>query len=450
MAATDSATPETTAQAAPGAGASAPHATHSVWRWIPTLYFGQGIPYVAVMTLSVILYKNLGVSNTDIALYTSWLYLPVVVKPLWSPFIDMFRRKRWWIVWLELLIGAAFAAVALTLPMASFFQLSLAVFWLLAFSAATHDIASDGYYMLALDGHQQAAYVGFRSTFFRLSMITGQGALVYLAGKLTELTGNTAAAWSIVFFLLGAMFLALFAWHALVLPRPASDRPNVPRNADGQPLPIVASFFAVFAKFLRKPGIGTTLAFLLLYRFGESQLVKIAPVFLLDGPERGGLGLSTATVGIVYGTLGVVALSAGGLLSAWLIARDGMQRWLWPMALAINVPNVVYVYLAMALPSNIELIGTLIAVEQFGYGFGFTSYVLYMIMTAKGEHQTAHYAICTGFMALGMMLPGMPAGWLQTQLGYSNFFIWVCIATIPSFIMTALIRIEPGFGLKRD
>lgn len=418
--------------------------TRSVWWWIPTLYFGQGIPYVAVMTLSVILYKNMGVSNTDIALYTSWLYLPFVIKPLWSPFVDMFRSKRWWIVWLELLIGAAFALVALTLPMTDFFRITLAVFWLLAFSAATHDIASDGFYMLGLQQHQQAAYVGIRSTFFRLSMITGQGGLVYLAGRLTDVTGNLTLAWSIVFFLLGAMFVSLFVYHGLLLPRPANDVANVENGKIGR------TFVLIFAKFLKKKEILTILAFLLLYRFAESQLVKIAPVFLLDATDKGGLGLSTATVGIVYGTIGVIALTIGGLLSAYLISRHGMKHWMWVMALAINVPNAVYVYMAIAQPSDVNLIGALVAIEQFGYGFGFTGYVLFMIMTARGEHQTAHYAICTGFMALGMMLPGMPSGWLQSQLGYAHFFIWVCIATIPSFLVTALIRIEPGFGTKQE
>jgi len=415
----------------------------SVWWWIPTLYFGQGIPYVAVMTLSVILYKNMGVSNTDIALYTSWLYLPFVIKPLWSPFVDMFRTKRMWIVWLELLIGAAFALVALTLPLDNFFRVTLAIFWLLAFSAATHDIASDGFYMLGLQQHEQAAYVGIRSTFFRLSMITGQGGLVYLAGKLTDVTGNLTLAWSIVFFLLGAMFVSLFVYHGLMLPRPANDVANIDEGKVGK------TFVLIFAKFLRKKEIITILAFLLLYRFAESQLVKIAPVFLLDTQEKGGLGLSTATVGIVYGTIGVIALTIGGLLSAYLISRHGMKRWLWIMALAINVPNAVYVYMAIALPSDVYLIGSLVAIEQFGYGFGFTCYVLFMIMTAKGAHQTAHYAICTGFMALGMMLPGMPSGWLQSKMGYANFFIWVCVATIPSFLVTALIRVEPGFGTRQ-
>ncbi len=417
----------------------------SVWWWIPTLYFGQGIPYVVVMTLSVILYKNLGLSNADIALYTSWLYLPFVIKPLWAPFVDLFKTKRWWVVTLELLIGALFASVALTLSLPGYFQASLAVFWLLAFSGATHDISSDGFYMLGLDAHEQAAYVGIRSTFFRLSMITGQGALVYLAGKLTEGTGDVVLAWKVVFFLLAALFVGMSLYHRLMLPRPVDD---VARGGDGAGL--LASFLAVFAEFLRKKDILVVLSYLLLYRFGEAQLVKLAPPFLLDKRVNGGLELSTAHVGIIYGTMGMIALTLGGLLSAWLVARDGLKRWLWPMALAINVPHLVYVFLAWVLPTNLLLIGAAVAFEQFGYGFGFTAFVLFMIMTARGEHKTAHYAICTGFMALGMMLPGMFSGWIQSQLGYANFFVWICIAAVPTFVVTALIKVDPSFGTKKE
>ena len=407
---------------------------------MPSLYFAQGLPYVAVMTMSVVFYKNMGVSNTDIALYTSWLYLPFVIKPLWSPLVDMLRTKRWWIVAMQLLIGTSFALVALVIPLAGYFQLTLAFFWLLAFSAATHDIASDGFYMLSLRPREQAAYVGFRSMFFRLSMITGQGALVFMAGKLSELSGNTGLAWSLVFLTLAAMFLALFVYHQLVLPRPLADH----ALARGDKL--VADFLSVFRKFLAKPQIGRVLAFLLLYRFGESQLVKLAPPFLLDAPAKGGLGLSTADVGIIYGSIGMVALTVGGLLGSYLIARDGLKRWFWPMALAINVPHLVYVYLALALPGNLFLIGAAVAFEQLGYGFGFTAYILFMIMTADGEHKTAHYAICAGFMAMGMMLPGMFSGWIQAQVGYANFFVWVCAAALPCFLVTAWIKVDPQFG----
>ena len=411
-----------------------------VWWWVPSLYFAQGLPYVAVMTMSVVFYKNMGISNTDIALYTSWLYLPFVIKPLWSPVVDMFKTKRWWIITLQLLIGSCFALVALAIPLPGYFRLTLAFLWLLAFSAATHDIASDGFYMLSLRQHEQAAYVGVRSMFFRMSMLSGQGALVFLAGKLSELSGNTAFAWSVVFFVLAVIFISLFVYHRLVLPAPAADHALV---ADG---PAVGAFILVFRQFLAKKDIALVLTFLLLYRFGESQLVKLAPPFLLDSNARGGLALSTADVGIVYGSIGMVALTVGGLLGSYLIARDGLKRWLWPMALAINVPHLVYVYLALALPTNLVLIGAAVAFEQLGYGFGFTAYILFMIMTADGAHKTAHYAICAGFMALGMMLPGMFSGWIQAQVGYANFFVWVCAAALPCFLVTAWIKVDPQFG----
>ncbi len=411
-----------------------------VWRWVPSLYFAQGLPYVAVMTMSVVFYKNMGISNIDIALYTSWLYLPFVIKPLWSPFVDIFKTKRGWIVAMELLVGALFAMVALAIPMSAYFQLTLVTFWLLAFGAATHDVASDGFYMLSLNQHEQAAYVGVRSMFFRMSMLTGQGALVFLAGRLTEFTGNTGFAWSIVFLVMAALFLLLMVYHRFVLPVPAADRGFVGTGNAGM------AFLLVFKEFLAKKDIRLLIAFLLLYRFGESQLVKLAPPFLLDSNAKGGLGLSTADVGIVYGSIGMVALTAGGLLGGYLIARDGLKRWLWPMALAINLPHLVYVYLALALPTNLYLIGTAVAFEQLGYGFGFTAYVLFMIMSADGQHKTAHYAICAGFMAMGMMLPGMLSGWIQASIGYASFFIWVCAAAIPCFVVTAMIQVDPGFG----
>ncbi len=412
------------------------------WLWIPSLYFSQAIPYVVVMTLSVIMYKNSGFSNTDIALYTSWLYLPWVIKPLWSPFIDMFRTKRCWIVGLQLVIGAALALVALTTALPHFFQISLAIFWLMAFSSATHDIAADGFYMLGLQQHQQAAYVGVRSTFYRFAMIAGQGGLVYLAGHLTRTTGDVRLAWSVVFFILAALFLSLCLYHYFVLPKPAADHAV---GNQGKPLD---DFLETFRSFFRKKDIRVILGFLLLFRLGEAQLLKLAAPFLLDPLAKGGLGLSTEQVGLVYGTIGVVALTLGGLLGGYAISRCGLKRCLWVMVLAVHLPDLVFVYLATALPSNIYLIAAGIATEQFGYGFGFAAYLLYMIMVADGVHKTAHYAMCTGFMALGMMLPGMASGWIQQLLGYQHFFIWVCIATIPAFIMAALVKIDPEFGKK--
>jgi PAT family beta-lactamase induction signal transducer AmpG len=412
------------------------------WRWIPSLYFAQGIPYVAAMTLSVVLYKNLQISNTDIALYTSWLYLPWVIKPLWSPFVELYRTKRFWIVGLQFALGVALALVALMLPGPLFFRGTLAIFWLIAFSSATHDIAADGFYLLALPTHQQAAFVGVRSTFYRLAMISGQGGLVWLAGWWHEQTGDVVQAWMWVFGLMAVFFLIVAAYHAWALPRPTSD------IAREKSTPVSAGYFTVFAAFFRKKGIVTALAFLLLYRFSEAQLLKLVAPFLLDGRDAGGLGLNTQQVGILYGTIGVIALTIGGILGGVAIARFGLRRLLWPMLLALTLPNAVFVFLALTQPAGATIVAAALAVEQFGYGFGFTAYMLYMMLVSEGEHRTAHYAICTGFMALGMMLPGMAAGWLQEQLGYLNFFAWICVATIPSFVVTALIKVDPAYGRK--
>ncbi len=420
---------------------TAPASPHP-WRWIPSLYFSQGIPYVVAMTLSVIMYKNLKVSNTEIALYTSWLYLPWVIKPLWSPLVDMFRTKRFWIVSLQFVIGVAFALVAFTVPTEKFFQVTLAVFWLMAFSSATHDIAADGFYLLAMPQHQQAAFVGVRSTFYRLAMIAGQGGLVYLAGSLQEKTGDVTRAWTIVFLLLAAVFGVVAVYHFFALPRPVADR--TVRHGEGG----LAGFVAVFKGFFTKAHIGPTLAYLLLYRLAEAQALKLVTPFLLDSRDIGGLGLTTQQVGIVYGTAGVLALTVGGILGGIVISRHGLKRMLWPMIIIMHTPNLVFVYLAMAQPGSLYLIGGALVVEQFAYGFGFTAYMLYMMMAAEGENKTAHYAICTGFMALGMMLPGMAAGWIQDHLGYVNFFVWVCLATIPSFVATAFLKVDPAFGKK--
>ncbi|MFN8650348.1 MAG: MFS transporter [Gemmatimonadales bacterium] len=420
--------------------------TASPWRWVPSLYLSEGLPYVVVMTVAVVLYKNLGISNTDIALYTSWLYLPWVVKPLWSPLVEVLGQKRRWVVLLQLAIAAALAAVAFALPGPTAFRATLAVFWVMAIASATHDIAADGFYLLALPPHAQAAFVGVRSTFYRLAMITGQGGLVYLAGRLTDSTGSAAKAWGLVFTGTAAAFAALALYHAWALPRPAADRE--PREG-----PVWAGFAESFATFFRQPGIGRILAFLLLYRFAEAQLLKLVTPFMLDAREAGGLGLKTQDVGVAYGTVGVSALVLGGLLGGWLISRTGLKRVLWPLMLCMHLPNLVFVALAVWQPAHLPLVSAAVALEQFGYGFGFTAYLVFMLMVAAGPggtsaYKTAHYALCTGFMALGMMLPGMWAGWLQDQLGYTGFFLWTCAATLPSFGAAALIRIDPAFGKK--
>ncbi|PIQ09546.1 MAG: MFS transporter [Ignavibacteriales bacterium CG18_big_fil_WC_8_21_14_2_50_31_20] len=603
------------------------------WAWVPTLYYAEGIPYIIVMAVSVIMYKRLGISNTDIALYTSWLYLPWVIKPLWSPIVDIFKTKRFWIITMQLFIGAGLAGVALTIPVPDFFKFTLMFFWLLAFSSATHDIAADGFYMLGLSEHKQAYFVGIRSTFYRLAMITGQGLLIILAGyfesttglpvidinvnakpnaivqivnpdslkmetldgdlKLiasssqldittakttqakvdsiialvrnlngnngfyevegtsfsknnsptkTELSafekfikntfgiekpivnkslgignvgivyfyltnkptddeivvnfgsnggdksisliegtrftfnksnwnkpafavfqldpklnkfssasfqarsGNIKLSWIITFSILTGLFLLFFIYHKIILPYSPKDKSAISNSNKS----IFREFIDTFVIFFKRDKIGVTIAFLLLYRLGESQLVKLASPFLLDAREVGGLGLTTGEVGLVYGTVGIIALTLGGILGGFVAAKHGLKKWLWWMLIAINLPNTVYIYLSYAMPESFVLINIAVAVEQFGYGFGFTAYMLYMIYVSNGEYKTAHFAITTAFMALGMMIPGMVSGWLQELIGYQHFFIWVVIATIPAFIVAKYVPIDDTFGMKED
>ncbi len=417
----------------------------SPWFWVPSLYFAQAIPYVAVMIVSVLMYKRLGLSNTDIALYTSWLNLPWVIKPFWSPFVDLLKTKRWWVVAMQLLIGAGLAGVAFTVPTTFFFKATLAVFSLLAFSSATHDIAADGFYMLALNSHEQAFFVGIRSTFYRIAIITGQGVLVMFAGFLENRTGNIPLAWSITFFILSGTFLALFLYHRYILPAPADDRPS----ATITPATVLKEFFGTFASFFKKRQTVVALLFLLLYRFPEAQLTKLVTPFLIDPREVGGLGLSTAEIGLVYGTVGTIGLTLGGILGGIAASTGGLKKWIWPMALAITLPDAVFIYLSMALPDSLLVINSCVFIEQFGYGFGFSAYMLYMIYYSDGAYKTAHYAICTAFMALGLMLPGMVAGWLQEQLGYVNFFWWVMGCCLITLLVTALLDIDPEFGKKK-
>jgi len=415
------------------------------WAWVPSLYVAEGIPYIMAMTVSVLLYKRLGISNTDIALYTSWLYLPWVIKPLWSPFVDLFRTKRYWILLMQLLIGASLACIAFTIPASRFFQYTLAFFWLMAFSSATHDIAADGFYMLGLTEDLQAAFVGVRTIFYRIATIATQGGLVIFAGYLEGSGRDIPTAWSIAFFVAAAVFTALFLYHFSILPYPAADRPasRTPSTS------ITRKFLHIFGLFFRKKGIVTILAFFLFYRLAETQLVKIIAPFLLDPRSKGGLGLTTSDVGIIYGTVGVISLMLGGLSGGYAIYRKGLKFWIWIMVCAMHLPDLVYVYASQAMPNNLLLINLCVAVEQFGYGFGFTAYTMFMIMVSEGEFKTVHYAIATGIMALGMMVPAMFSGWLQEQLGYQNYFLWVMAATIPGFVVTGLVKIDPEFGKKK-
>jgi PAT family beta-lactamase induction signal transducer AmpG len=414
------------------------------WFWVPSLYLAEGIPYIIAMTVSVILYKKLGLSNTQIALYTSWLYLPWVIKPFWSPFVDIFRTKCFWILAMQLAISGSLACVALTLPTTDFVRYSLAMFWIMAFSSATHDIAADGYYMLALDTPQQAAFVGVRVIFYRVATIAAKGGLVIMAGVLENYGYPVVRAWSLAFIGVAAVFLAMFIYHFFVLPRPTVDK-SAPWDKSKN---FLTEYFRILTLFFRRKDIIIIICFFLFYRFAEAQLVKMVAPFLLDSRVKGGLGLTTAEVGIIYGTVGVIALMVGGLLGGYVVYKKGLKFWLWIMVFAMHLPDLIFVYLSHTLPQSLVLIGAAIAVEQFGYGFGFTAYTMYMIMVSQGEYKTVFYAIGTGIMALGMMLPAMASGWIQEMLGYKNFFIWITITTIPGFIVAALVRIDPEYGKK--
>lgn len=415
------------------------------WSWIPTLYFTSGLPYVIVANISTVLYKNLGVNNADITAYTSDLLWPWVLKPFWSPLVDILGTQRRWIVAMQAIMAVALLGISIFLPTANFMVGTLACFWLLAIASATHDIAADGFYMASMAESDQAWFVGIRSTFYRLAMILGSGVVVWLVGVIVGdiqtdkdgLTGEQielyASAWKNVLIALSASVFLISVYHQFFLPKPIHP-PNENHSVSSLP----GEFAETIISFFRKPMIGLSIAYLLLYRFSEAQLTKLKAPFLLDPISEGGLGLNNQTLGILDGTIGITLLVVGGILGGLIVARDGLKPWIFPMALAINLPNACYFYLAWSQPESLFLVGSAIAIEQFGYGFGFAGYMLYMLHLSRGNHQTAHYAICTGFMALGMVIPGRFSGMIQESLGYINFFLWILIATIPSLVITLM------------
>ncbi|HZK03678.1 MAG TPA: MFS transporter [Bacteroidaceae bacterium] len=414
------------------------------WGWVPTLYFSEGFPYVLIVTVSVLMFKKLDVDNSTITLYTGWLYLPWVIKPIWSPFVDLLKTKRWWILITQFLLGSGLAGIAFSIPTTNFFQWTMAIFWLLAFSSATHDIAADGFYMLGLTEGEQSFFVGIRNTFYRIASIAGQGGLLIIAGLLEKRFGDTTKAWSITFITAAGLMILLALYHSVILPKPLDDKLQQKENKK-----ILVAFWNTFIMYFKKPHIVTSLLFILFYRLPEAQLLKISPLFLLDSVGQGGLNLSTDQVGVAQGTVGVLGVLIGGILGGAAISRKGLSYWLWPMVLAISVPDIVYVYLSFFPTTNLWLISICIFIEQLGYGFGFTAYAIFLIYFAKGDHKTSHYAISTGIMALGMMLPGMISGWIQELLGYKMFFIWIMICCSVTFIVAALIKIDPSFGKIR-
>lgn len=427
----------------------------SPWKWIPTLYIAEGLPYFAVNTLTVLMYFNIGISKADMAFFTGWLYLPWVIKPFWSPFIDLFRSKRWWIIIMQYLMAFSLSAVAFLLPGSHFFISTLIVFWIIAFFSATHDVAADGYYILALDSHSQAAFVGVRSTFYRIASIAGQGGLVMLAGYLEMSTDNIPVAWAYVFALLSAFFLIIAIYHTFMLPFGAKDHPveGVTRKT------IAKDFINTFITFFKKPHIFAAILFMLLYRFPEALCIKLVPPFFVDSVGEGGLGLSTTQAGFINGTVGVIGLLIGGIAGGLAISRFGLKRLLWLMGASLSLPCVFYCFLAMWQPEGMHIISTAVFLEQFGYGFGFTAYMMYLLYFSRGENATSHYAFCTAFMAVGMMVPGMFAGWILEWLAdfyfisdvsssYVNFFWFVVVSSLVTFLAISLIKVDPRFGKK--
>ena len=405
------------------------------------------------------MFNNMGMSKGDMAMYTSLLYLPWVIKPLWSPFVDIIKTKRWWILAMQVLMSVAFAVAAFSLPSpspdviasgatpVSIFSVTLILFWITAFASATHDIAADGFYMLALEPGDQSLFVGIRSTFYRLSSIFGQGVLVVIAGLLETRLGDVPKAWSITLLVSAVLFSCLTFWHMFRLPKPVADASKTDGKAQSA-MAIVKEFGRTFATFFRKKHIWIAMAFMLLYRLPEAFLVKMMNPFLLDDPQAGGLGLSTESVGLVYGTVGVAALTVGGILGGIAASRWGLKKSLWPMALSLTLPCLSFVFLAAYQPSNIWVIGSCVTLDQFGYGFGFTAYMLYLIYFSDGEYKTAHYSLCTAFMALSMMIPGMVAGYIQESLGYTHFFGFVMLCCLVTVAVTLMLKVNPEYGKK--
>ncbi|MFA6434138.1 MAG: hypothetical protein WCW52_05530 [Elusimicrobiales bacterium] len=485
--------------------------TRNPWYFIPSAYFAEGLPYILINSVSVILYKNMGVSNSDITFWTSWLYLPWVIKMLWGPMVDMYATRRKWLVYTQLLMACCLAAAALSLAGKHFFSISLLAFAAAAFVSATHDIATDGFYMLALTGREQAFFVGIRSMFYRFAMIFGTGFLVYRAGQLQEALGDIPGSWSLMLIVSALLFLILFLYHRFVLPYPVEDIPKAKTEPSavmrslgtltgylaaagllvwmfeqlsglGQKLGAAAvltaalvfvsrkylfpylkkqmasegsSFNEAFISYFTMDGIGYIIAFILFYRLAEAMLVKLTSPFLLDAVEKGGLGVSTSDVGIIYGGAGMAALIVGGLLGGWLLSRYGFRKCLWPMVAALHVPDIFYLYMAYAQPAlrQLTLLGhkipfgpvpLLVAAEQFGYGLGLTAFTVYLMMICKGKYKTAHFAISTGIMALGMMVPGMISGKLQEAVGYRHFFLAVCLLTIPGILVIFKLPVKDG------
>lgn len=413
------------------------------YAWVPSLYLGEALPFSAVMLISVIMFQELGLTDAQITYYTGWLGLPWVIKPIWSPIIDNMKTKRWWIVLMQFLMGVALALVAFTLPSAFWLQGTLAVFMLIAFASATHDISADGFYIIGLTDKDQELYVGVRNTFYRIGMVIGQGGLVLLAGymqqgKFGDALQSLTSSWVAVFIILGVLMLLLGLYHAFILPKVEAvvhDRFDFMEQ--------MREFWLTLKVFVTKPHIISALCFILLFRLPEGLLVKIVPLFLKRGIAEGGLAMNDVDFGLIYGTLGVIGLLLGGLLGGWAVSRWGLKKCLWPLVLCITLPDIVYVYLSYYPTESLWLIGSCVCTEQLGYGLGFAAYTLFLVHFSRGERSTAVFSICTAGQYLGgVMLPGMVSGLISDSIGYQNFFWLIMLLCLVTFAVTAWVKIE--------
>lgn len=429
----------------------------SPWWWVPTLYFAEGVPYFVVNNISVMMFTKMGVPNGDMSFFTTLLYFPWFLKGIWSPVVDVVKTKRWWIVAMQILMTAMMIALTITLPKPevvagqetsiSIFWFTLVLFIVAAFASATHDIAADGYYMLAHSPSSQAAFIGIRSVFYRVASVFGQGVLVFIAGVVESNTGDIPWSWQVTLGVAAAIFCIITLYHTFTLPHSADDKPRIDADAAGSAKANLVELANSFKTFVQKPGVLLAIAFMLLYRLPEGFLIKLCQPFLVD---PNGLNLPTEVVGTVYGVFGVLALLLGGILGGIYSSKVGLKKSLWVMAGFMTLPCLTFVYLAMFQPTNLVVITIALCIEQFGYGFGFTAYMLYMMYFSEGEFKTSHYAICTAFMALSMMLPGFVAGYIQEAIGYVNFFWMVMACCFATLIVTYFAdkKIDPNYGRK--
>lgn len=403
---------------------------------MPTLYLLEGLPYAIVNTVALAVFKDIGIDNGTLGPLTTLISLPWLIKPLWSPFMDIFRSKRWWILLTQTLMTITVALTAILLPFCNL-TLLMILFTIVAFASATHDISADGYYMLALDRQRQSAFVGIRNTFYRGGLVLGQGLMVMLAGWMQKRDGDIPHSWSLVLTLCAVIMAIIATYHFFFMPRPSVDMDRRDKRTSSQ---VFSEFGESFRTFFMKTGVWWAIAFMLLYRLPEALSLNLLYPFFKDGVEVGGLAAGTEMYGLVYGTFGVVALLLGGILGGVYASRKGLRRTIWPMAMALALPCAVYLIMSLTHPESILVIGGYIILDQLGYGFGFTAYTLFMMQFVDGPLKTSHYAICTAFMWLSMKIPALFAGYLQQAVGYVGFFTIVMVSCIGTFGAVAIAR----------